>query len=288
MAVRFPDLPGASTAPVEFSLAYLTVFGATPLEQIAIAADAGYDFVGLRVTAVAPGERVTTFVGDPLMTERIAARLAETGVRVLDVELARLGPDESADDYLTLCEAAAAVGARHIVGQVQHRDHRRGLDQFCRLCELAGEFGLTVELEFPSWMEVGDLGAAAEIVGDCGRPNAGILVDALHFYRSGARPEDLDPLPREWFRCVQLCDGPAASPASVDDVIHAARAGRSLLGYGELDVRALLAHLPVVPYSLEVPNNVLREELGTADYARLVLATARAFVADAGLLAVNR
>jgi sugar phosphate isomerase/epimerase len=209
-------------------------------------------------------------------------------VRVLDVELARLGPDEAPEDYLALLEAAATIGARHIVGQVRDPDPQRGADQFGRLCELADGFGLTVDLEFPSWMEVGTLSAAATMLDAVRRSNAGLLVDALHFFRSGSRPEDLDPLPREWFRCVQLCDAAATAPASVNDVIHAARAGRSLPGYGELDLSGLLAHLPVVPYSLEVPNDVLRGELGTAEYARLVLATARTVIAESGLVAVIR
>ena len=41
-------------------------------------------------------------------------------------------------------------------------------------------------------------------------------------------------------------------------------------------------------YSLEVPNDVLRGELGTTEYARLVLATAREVVAGCGLPAMAR
>jgi hypothetical protein len=37
-----------------------------------------------------------------------------------------------------------------------------------------------------------------------------------------------------------------------------------------------------VPYSLEVPNTVLRDELGTAEFARLVLTLARDVVTDHG------
>lgn len=38
---------------------------------------------------------------------------------------------------------------------------------------------------------------------------------------------------------------------------------------------------------MEVPNDVLRRELGTTEYARLVLATARDVVADRGLPAMT-
>jgi sugar phosphate isomerase/epimerase len=265
---------------LEFSLAHLTVLGATPLEQIEIAAAAGYDYVSIRTTPVAPGERVAPLAGDTAMIRQVMTRAADTGVRFLDVELARLGPDGEPEDYLGFLEAAAAIGTRHVVGQLPDPDRNRAIDHFGGLCDLALDFGLTVDLEFPSWMEVGDLTTAVDIVAAADRPNAGILVDALHFFRSGSSPDQLPPLPREWFHFVQLCDAPAVVPPTVDGVIHVARAKRSLPGYGQLPLHELLAQLPPVPYSLEVPNEVLRRELGTADFARLVLATARNLLPD--------
>ena len=149
-------------------------------------------------------------------------------------------------------------------------------------------FGLTVELEFPSWAEIGDLQAAAAVVRAADRSNAGILVDTLHFVRSGSSLAQLAALPPQWFRFVQLCDAPADAAPTVEGVIHTARAARSLPGYGHLPLSDLLARLPAGPYSLEVPNDVLRGELGTTEYARLVLATAREVVAGCGLPAMAR
>ena len=143
-------------------------------------------------------------------------------------------------------------------------------------------FGLTVELEFPSWDETRDLLGAAAVVRAVDRPNAGILIDTLHFVRSGSTLAQLASLPAEWFRFVQVCDAPSDVPPTVDGVIHTARAARSLPGYGGLPLNDLLEHVPFGPYSLEVPNDVLRRELGTAEYARLVLATARDVIVDNG------
>jgi len=64
----------------KFSLAHLTVLGTTPLELIEIAANAGYDYASIRMTAVAPGERITSMAGDPAMTRRVSKRLADTGM----------------------------------------------------------------------------------------------------------------------------------------------------------------------------------------------------------------
>jgi hypothetical protein len=110
----------------------------------------------------------------------------------------------------------------------------------------------------------------------------------LHFFRSNSSIEELAASPPEWFRFVQLCDAPADAAPTVEDVIHTARSARSLPGYGRLPLRELLERLPAGPYSLEVPNDVLRHELGTTEYARLVLATARDVVADRGLPVMTR
>ena len=147
---------------------------------------------------------------------------------------------------------------------------------------------MTVDLEFPSWSEIGDLQAAATVVMAVDRSNAGILVDTLHFFRSNSSIDQLAALPPEWFRFVQLCDAPAEAAPTVEGVIHTARSARSLPGYGHLPLGNLLEHLPAGPYSLEVPNDVLRGELGTTEYARLVLATAREAVTDSGLSALTR
>jgi sugar phosphate isomerase/epimerase len=272
----------------EFSLAHLTVLGTSPLELIEIAAGAGYDYASIRTTAVAPGEHVAPLADDSAMLRQVVHRLADTGVRVLDVELARLGPDDEPEQYLKVLDAAAELGARHVIGQLPDPDRTRATDRFAHLCDLALDFGLTVDLEFPSWTETGDLTTAAAVLAAVDRPNAAILVDTLHFFRSPSSLDQLTALPRGWFRFVQLCDAPATPPSTVDGVIHAARAARSLPGYGALPLTGLLDRLPAVPYSLEVPNDVLRRELGTAQYARLVLAAARDVVADRGQPAVTR
>jgi sugar phosphate isomerase/epimerase len=272
----------------EFSLAHLTVLGTTPLELIDIAASATYDYVSIRATPVARGEQITPLAGDPAMVRQVVHRLADTGVRVLDVELARIGPDDEPDGFVEVLEAAAAVGARHVIGQLPDPDRARATDRFGRLCELALDYGLTVDLEFPSWSPTGDLAAAAAVVRAVDKANAGILVDALHFFRSHSSLDELTELPHDWFHFVQLCDAPATDPATPDGAIQAARSARSLPGFGGLPLPRLLDHLPAGPYSLEVPNDVLRRELGTAEFARLVLTVARTIVAGHGQPAVAR
>ena len=209
----------------QFSLAHLTVLGATPLELIEIAADAGYDYASIRTTSVAPGEQITPLAGDANMTRAVTRRLADTGLQVLDVELARLGPGDEPDIYLPVFEAAAEIGARHVIGQLPDSNRGRATERFGQLCDLALDFGLSVELEFPSWDETGSLLGAAAVIEAVHRPNAGILVDVLHFFRSESSLDHLAALPTEWFRFVQVCDAPGDGPPTLESVIHAGAVG---------------------------------------------------------------
>jgi sugar phosphate isomerase/epimerase len=72
-------------------LAALTVLELPPPELVSTAAAAGYDCVGLRLIPVA-NQTLPPF--DERETER---RLADTGVRVLDVEVFRLTPETKVD-----------------------------------------------------------------------------------------------------------------------------------------------------------------------------------------------
>ena len=272
---------------VKYSLAHLTVLGTTPLDLIQIAADAGYDYVSIRMTPVADGEHVTPLAGDagdgpPGGEASRRHRPRSTRRRTRHGSVRTMSPTSTA----VSSKRPRRSVRKHVLAQLNDPDLDRAIERFGRLCDLALEFGLTVDLEFPSWSETGDLPGAAAVVWAVNRSNAGILVDALHFFRSNSSIEELAALPPEWFRFVQLCDAPADAPPTVEGVIHTARCARSLPGYGHLPLRELLAHLPAGPYSLEVPNDVLRRELGTTEYARLVLATARDVVADRGLPAM--
>jgi hypothetical protein len=64
-------------------------------------------------------------------------------------------------------------------------------------------------------------------------------------------------------------------------LIQAARSARSLPGEAGLDLRPLIKALPRVPYSLEVPNEVMRSDLGDEEFALRVLEASRRFLAAA-------
>ena len=263
----------------EFSLAHLTVLQSTPPEMVEIAAETGYDYVSIRMTAVTAGERTYPLMDDRNMMKEMKARMADTGVRVLDIELARLDPVTEPEAYLSFLEAGGELGARAVISQLPAPDRERAAGRFARLCELAEPFGLTIDLEFPSWTETPDLKSAASVLEAVDRPNAGILIDILHFDRSGSSLKDLKSLPREWFHFVHLCDAAMEIPATKEGIIHTARADRRFPGEGGLNIREIVDCMPVVPYSLEIPNDALMKELGPGEFARRAIRASKKYLA---------
>jgi sugar phosphate isomerase/epimerase len=270
----------------EFSLAHLSALSLSPPEMVDVAARVGYRYVGLRLAAVTANEpRYPLPVDDKMMSETQAA-IADTGVGVLDIELARLAPETDVMSFVPVLEAGARLGARHVIAQTPDPERNRAIEHYARLCELARPLNLSVDLEFITWTDTADLAAAAAIVGAANQPNGGILVDTLHFCRSGCSLEALRALPRSWFRFAQVCDAPAQAPTTTEGLIHAARNERLFLGDGGLDIRGILDALPQnIPYSLEIPMNTLARTLGPELRAHMALLAARRYLEPSRRLA---
>jgi sugar phosphate isomerase/epimerase len=265
----------------EFSLAYLSAFGVAPPDMVALAWRAGYDYVGLRLQPVTDNEPVFALATDRSLLLQTRQQLEHTGVRVLDVELVRMTPDFDVAACDALLDVSAELNARHVIAQAADPDVSRAGDHLAQLCDAAKLRGLTVDLEFVTWTETPDLDRAASIVNAAHCSNAGVLIDTLHFARSGCSVAHLTKLPREWFRYAQICDAPKQGPDSVDGLIHAARNDRLFLGEGGLDLSGILGALPrEIPYSLEIPRAALARVIGVEECARLALVSARKFVQE--------
>jgi sugar phosphate isomerase/epimerase len=253
------------------SLAALTVLELSPLEQVSVAADAGYDCVGLRLIPATPEEK-----SRPLNAPELALRLDATGVRVLDVEIFRLTPRVVIAEFEPFVAAAAELKATELLVAGSDADETRLAESFGRFCDLAARYGLNADLEPMPWTGVPNVAAAKRILEAAGRANAGLLIDAIHFFRAGDSISDLAALPGSWFRYVQLCDAPAPCPTDMGEVIRQARADRLLPGEGALDLRGLLRALPQdIPVSLEIP---LARPVSAIERARRALEAARRYL----------
>jgi sugar phosphate isomerase/epimerase len=264
----------------EFSLAHLTVLGCAPPEMTYIAARAGYDYISIRPIYMGlPGEPNYALAENPQMLKQTKAALASTGLKVHDIELARVFDGVKPRDYLPAMEVGAELGARAVLSSIWGGERDYYIEKFAEICDLAKPFGLTVDLEYVPIAAVSNLAGAVDVLRTIKRDNAGLMVDMHHFHRARDKVEDLDSLPREWFHFAHLCDAPAEIPTERKEMIRIMREARLYVGEGGIDVAGILAHMPPVVYSIELPNKVRVEEIGYAEHVFRCLETLKTYVA---------
>ncbi len=262
----------------QFSLAYLTVYGCAPPEMIYIAARTGYDFVSLRLIPIGVAGEKPHLPEDREMMRKTKAALNETGIKVLDLELARILDDVDPRSYLPAMEAAADLGAKHVISSAwttDRNDRNFIIDRYAEICDLAKPLDLTVNLEFPTFSSLTNLQDTADIVRSANRSNGGVFIDTLYFHYSGTGLDELEAVPREWLNFMHICDASEKIPTSLDAMKHVARDERLYLGEGCIDFSAILNRLPPMPYSIELPNIKQLKKFGYEGHARHCLETAR-------------
>ena len=238
----------------KFSLAYLTIPGTAPVDQIRIAKEAGYDFVSLRTIPMhLPGEPEFLLHKDAKLFEETRQALKEYDMPVMDIELARVRPD-------------------------------------LEIAEMAKKYGLKYNVEFLPWAGVRNLQEAITLVDTVKADNLYIMVDTLHAGRAGVTGAELARTDPKYFNFIHLCDGPAGPDGDpvLDNIkdelmLFTAREGRLYPGEGAMDIAGMVKGMPEIPLSIELPNLKRIEELGVAGHAKRCLDTAKAYFKEHGI-----
>ncbi len=266
----------------KFSLAALTVLELPPPELIEVAAACGYDHVGIRLLPSTAGGVAYPLMEDAAALKETLARLDATGVTVADLEVVAFRPETELASFSAFFETGARLGAKNILVAGYDPDLKRFTDRFGQFCEAAAQHGLTADLEFMPWTSVPNLRTANHIVAQVGQPNAGVLVDALHFDRSSSLIGELARIPAGRLHYWQLCDGPAKQPATTEEMMHAARFERMFPGQGGIDLVSLIKTMPAdIPISIEVPTAELAKTVKAEARARRALEAAKKILAVA-------
>lgn len=261
------------------SLAALTVLDVSPPEQVRIAALTGYSHVGLRLLSATPDDPNYDMLGDTATVRETLAALRDTGIRVSDVEIVRLTPDFSLDALQPFLETAARLEAQQVLVAGNDGDIRRSADNLARLAQAGAAYGLTMNLEPMPWTQIRTLADAQKLINASGQSNVGILVDAIHFWRAGESLDSLKALTPQQLNYMQLCDAPALIPTDTQELIYQARCARQVPGEGGLDLRGLMAALPVtLPVSVEVPLAGAQGALPAQQRAQLLFNAAQSFL----------
>ena len=262
------------------SLAALTVLELAPPDMVRCAAAAGYSHVGLRVIPATPTEVSYATIGDTPVIRDVLRRLSDTGVHVSDIEILRLTPDVDVRAFAAVLETAARLGAPNALVAGNDPDFSRLTANFAALCDLGAPLGIAMNIEPMPWTDVKNLQQGARLVADADKANAGVLIDALHFDRSGNVPADIAAVPQTRLRYMQLCDAPGERPQDVETLLYHARAARLMPGDGELDLAGILRALPRdLPVSLEIPMQELARTVPAVERAKQMRAKALALLA---------
>jgi sugar phosphate isomerase/epimerase len=258
------------------SLAHLSELDVPPLQLVELAAKAGFASIGLRTSPASPGG-VLYPLSTPTEQAEMRKRLADNGVQVLEVEMVPLTAALRAADYKAMMETGTAIGASRLtVGGGDTEDLSIVAEKLAAMADLAQSFGLAVDLEFMPFRPVRTLSDAIEVVKRANHPNAHILIDVLHVFRSKSDIQLFKSIDPKVLGPVQLCDGPMKAP---DDLVVEARTRRLLPGEGELDLAALLDVLPSgLAYGIEVPLAGQRPDLDPGGRLALLVKSTREFL----------
>ncbi|MFV0492229.1 MAG: sugar phosphate isomerase/epimerase family protein [Pseudorhodobacter sp.] len=258
-----------------YCLSYLTL-ELSPPETVEIAAAAGFDAIGLRMMPAMDGGRAFPLMANHTMLAETERRLAETGITVFDVEIARIDGRHGIEDWQGMLECSARLGAQTVIAAGIDPDESRLTDRFAALCAAAAPLGLAVNLEFTPWTPVCDAKTALRVVTAAGQPNGQVLIDTIHAARSGTTLKDLRAIPRERLSYFQICDCPAEIPPTIEGLLFTARQERLLPGEGGVDLAGMVKILPPdLTVSVEIPSHRRVAKMGHLDWARTCLDATR-------------
>lgn len=288
---RVACLPGRGQAVADPSGLQHRVFFAgchqrTPLEaRLAPAVAAGF-------TAV------SAWPGDVLRADRVALGQAVRAAGLVLTDMECIGnwlPGHAAAEGgwaramraatpEKLIGLAAELGARSVsVVELQGQawDPAVVVPAFARICDLAAAHGLTVAIEHVPVGAVHSFAIARELVERAERPNAGIMVDSWHFFRSGSSLDDLARCPGELIHSVQLSDAVAEPEAD----LNAGMVRRLMPGEGALDLAGFMAALAATGTRAPIGVETFMAELDALDIATVAARCARALDACLDLVA---
>lgn len=262
----------------KFSLAFLTVKDISPIDMVRVASETGYDYVGLRLFP-AGTDGPYSILTDRSEQRNVLSALNDTGIQVADVEVIRIGESFRPETFLPFLEVCSYLGAKHVLVVGDDLNRTRLIDNYGAFLAKASEFELSGDLEFMPWTAVPTVSDCLEIVQSVNTPNAGLLVDALHWARSDQSIHSLKQIPESLVNYIQLCDAPRLSDPTIDQLIHTARSERLLPGSGEIDLVGMLSALPQGKvYSVEVPREAESSRLSPRERAEEALFCAKSVV----------
>ncbi len=267
------------------SLEMLTLTGMPPVEHVLLAAELGCAGVSLgQAGRTLSGFGYADFkpypdwslLEDPALVRETKAALRDSGIKLSLGEGFRVFPQTDFADSARALDVMAELGAEFINGGSNDPDMGRTYDQLALFAGMTAERGMMLALEYAPSNALQTLDIAMDVLDHVGRERCTLLLDSMHFFRSGAGVDDLAALDPAVIGTAQLCDVPLVQQR--ESYIEEALFERKVPGEGELPLREWVAALPAGAWiGLEVPGiEELIAGLSPRDWAARVVAGARA------------
>ena len=263
----------------------LTLLGMPPVEHVELAAELGCTSIstGLMKLPLAPfGYPDVELYPDWSLAEDaglrrdLKAALRDTGVHIGLGEGFRVSAESDVVDSAPQLDIMAELGAWRINAISTEGDLPRAHDQFAMLAEMVTVRGMQFVVEFAPPHALNSVEAALAVVEHVGRGRCRLMFDTMHFFRSGAKVEDIGELDPTLIGYAQLCDVPLQSPGST--YMQEAMFERMVPGEGELPLREWISALPIdCEIGIEVPMiERFLSGISPREHAAEVVAAARA------------
>ncbi|SFF96156.1 Sugar phosphate isomerase/epimerase [Novosphingobium sp. CF614] len=241
--------------PHPLGIELLTVLGMGPVEHVTLAADLGCTGVslGLAQLPLNPcGYPAWSLREDAGLRRELKAVLRERGVVISIAEGISVSSGMDVSQRAADMDLLAELGTRRISAVDAGAERERAIDQCARLCEMARERGMEFSIEFCPVYTIRSLPDALEAVRRIGEDKASVVIDSMHFFRSGGTVRQIAELDPALIGHVQLCD---AARKTGGDYRWEARANRITPGEGDLPLREFVDALPRGQMlGLEVPS----------------------------------
>lgn len=237
----------------QLGLAHFSAIDVPPEEFVVLAAEAGFARVGLRLVPPFAGAPHYPLQAGTDALRRLSRICSDVGVEVYDIEAVVIDAQFSPGTMKPVLEAATELGASRLTVSGDDIDSARLAENFLNLCALAAPFAMNIDIENMGWRSVATYSDAYDLVASTKAENAGVLVDAIHFFRNGGNLAELNAGMAR-INSVQICDVRGPVPTTSEGMVAEARAGRFAPGEGDLPLQELLnAVHPDSKISIEVP-----------------------------------
>lgn len=269
--------------PNRLGIEMLTLLGMNPVDHVRLTAELGCVSISTGLTSLPlamfgreeiPDYRPWSLRDDPALRQALRSALADCGVHIGLGEGFGARPGADVADRAADLDLMAELGALRINAISLEPDLARSHDQLAVLADMVVARGMVFTLEFAPPNAMATLPMALAAARHIGLDKAGILLDAMHLFRSGGTVADVRALPAGALGYAQLCDVPAISPFAT--YMDEAMFNRRVPGAGDLPLADLLGALPAdLEVGLEVPD-LAAVLAGPREHAARAVAGARA------------